>query len=85
MDIPRAGVCSIDHVLALEKGFEDVDVVLKGVRDGFELSILPCLLQFQVAVERCDRRRDRLQVEQVLGLLNLCDVEQLPREEGNGV
>ena len=55
--------------LALEKGFEDGGVVLKGVGDGFELSRLPCLRQFQVAMERCDRWLEGFQVEGVLGLL----------------
>ena len=81
----RADVCSVDHVLPLEKGFKDVDVVLKGVGNDFELSSLSCLLQFQVAVERGDRGLDRFQVERVLRLLDLCDVEQLPRKEGNRI
>ena len=71
--------------LPLEKCFEDVDVVLKGVGNDFELSGLSCFLQFQVAMERCDRWLDRFQIERVLGLLDLCDVEQLPREEGNRI
>ena len=77
------GGCSVGYVLPLEKGFEDVDVVLKGVGNDFELSGLSCFLQFQVAMERCDRWLDRFQIERVLGLLDLYDVEQLPSEESN--
>ena len=61
--------------LPFEKGFKDFDVVLKGVWNNFEIPSLSCFLQFQVAVERCDRWLDRFQVARVLGLLDLCDVE----------
>ena len=57
----------------------------QGCWNDFEVPGLSCLLQFQVAMERCDRWLDGFQVERVLRLLNLCDVEQLPREESNGV
>ena len=71
--------------LPLEKGFEDFYVVLKGVANGFQWPSLSCLRLFQVAMERGDHRLDLLQVERVLGLLDLCDVEQLSREESNRV
>ena len=36
-------------------------------------------------MERCDRWLDQMQVDRVLGLLDLCDVEQLPCEESNRI
>ena len=39
----------------------------------------------QLVMERGDYRLELLQVERVLGLLDLCDIEKLPSEESNRV